>query len=132
MQEITAGTAPLSGSFSLTFPGHAFQEATTTGPISVHASAGAVSSELINLDTVRDIHVSRSGPSAQGELAWTVTFLSGDGDVPVTQPHADDVTGTDAAVRVSTLANGVAPVGGTLSLVVSGVPGEVSNGVGAR
>lgn len=122
----------MSGSFSLTFPGHAFQQATTTGSISVHANAGAVSSELSNLGAIGDIHVSRSGPSAQGELAWTVTFLSGDGDVPVMQPHVDEVTGTDAAVRVSTLANGVAPVGGSLSLVVSGVPGEVSNGVGAK
>lgn len=72
-----------------------------------------------------DIHVSRSGPSAEGELAWTVTFLSREGDVPVFQVAVSDLTGIGTAVRVSTLANGVAPVRGTVSLVAYGVPREV-------
>lgn len=111
----------------MVYPGQAFQETTTTGPISVHASAGTLAAELANLDTLakEDIHVSRSGPSIEGELAWTVTFLSGGGDVPAMQPRVDDVTGTGVSVRVATLANGIAPVQGYVSLVVSGVRGEV-------
>lgn len=127
VQEIIAGSNPISGTFSLVYPGHAFQETTQTGPISVHASAGALASELANLGTLAkdDIRVSRSSPSAEGELAWTVTFVSGGGDVPVMQPDVDGVTGTGVAVRVTTLANGIAPVQGSISLVASGVRGEV-------
>lgn len=111
----------------MVYPGHTFQETVKTGPISVHASAGTLASELASLDTLArgDIHVSRSGPSAEGELEWTVTFLSEGGDVPVMQPQVDDVAGTGASVRVATLANGIAPARGYVSLVVSGVRGEV-------
>lgn len=69
--------------------------------------------------------MSRSGPSAQGELTWTITFLSGEGDVPAMQPVTHDISGAGASLRVSTLANGIAPIGGNFSLVVSGVPGKV-------
>lgn len=122
-----AGSSPLSGTFSLVYPGQTFQEAAETGPISVHASAGSLASELANLDslTMDDIRVSRSSPSAEGELAWTVTFVSGWGDVPMMQAVLDSVTGTGAAVRVTTVANGVAPVKGSVSLVAFGVRGKV-------
>ncbi|CAM9933748.1 unnamed protein product, partial [Ectocarpus fasciculatus] len=102
-------------------------EPTETAPISVHASAGALASELTSLDSlgINSVQVSRSGPSTEGELAWTVSFVSGTGDIPAMQALNDGVTGTDAAVRVSELANGVAPVRGSVSLVVSGVRGEV-------
>lgn len=75
-----------------------------------------------------DIHVTRSGPSAEGELAWTVTFLSKEGDVPALQVAVSDLTGIGAAIHVSTLANGVAPVRGTVSLVAYGVMKEVRRG----
>lgn len=127
VQEIIAGSNPISGTFSLVYPGHAFEESTETRPISVHASAGTLASELANLGTLANdgIHVSRSSPSAEGELEWAVTFDSGRGDVPVMQPEVDGVIGTGAAVRVATLANGVAPAQGYISLVASGVQGEV-------
>lgn len=51
--------------------------------------------------------------------------MSGWGDVPAMQAVVDDVTGTGAAVRVTTAANGVAPVKGFISLVASGVRGQV-------
>lgn len=41
------------------------------------------------------------------------------------QAVVDDVSGTDAVVRVTTAANGVAPVKGSISLVASGVRGQV-------
>lgn len=69
--------------------------------------------------------MSRTGPSAQGELAWTVTFASGSGGLPTLEPDVASLVGTGATVRVSTLANGIAPLRGMLSLVVSGVDGEV-------
>lgn len=119
------GSSPISGTFTLAYPGHVFQETTTTGPISVHASAGALASALNSLTTMGDIHVSRSGPSAEGGLVWTVTFLSREGDMPTIQVVNSDLTGIGAAVHVSTLANGVAPVRGTVSLVAYGVPREV-------
>ena len=127
VQEVTAGSSPLSGTFSLIYPGYNFQEAAETGPIPVRASAGTLASELAKLDllTKDDIRVSRSSPSAEGELAWTVTFVSGWGDVPAMQAVSNGVTGTDATVRVATMANGVAPIKGSLSLVVSGVRGQV-------
>lgn len=131
VQEISAGSSPLSGKFSLVYPGHTFQEAAETGLISVHASAGTLTSELAKLDslTKEDIRVSRSSLSAEGELAWTVTFVSGWGDVPAMQAVVDDVIGTGAAVRVTTAANGVAPVKGSVSLVTSGVRGQVRTSV---
>lgn len=119
------GSTPLSGSFSLTYHGHSFQESAKTGPISVFATAGTLASEVTNLGTTGEVHVSRSLPTAEGELSWTVTFLSGRGDVPALQPADDGMEGTGSSVRVSTLANGIAPVRGTISLVLSGVPGEV-------
>lgn len=93
----------------------------------MHASAGTLASELANLDwlTKDDIRVSRSSPSAEGELTWKVTFVSGWGDVPALQAVVDGVAGTGAAVRVATVANGVAPVKGSVSVVVSGVQGQV-------
>ncbi|CAM9858265.1 unnamed protein product, partial [Ectocarpus sp. 8 AP-2014] len=126
VQEVIAGSSPISGTFSLIYPGHAFQEPTETAPISVHASAGALASELTSLDSlgINSVQVSRSGPSAEGELAWTVSFVSGNGDLPAMQAVHDGVTGTDAVVRVAEVANGVAPVRGSVSLVVSGVRGE--------
>ena len=54
-----------------------------------------------------------------------MTFVSGFGDVPTMQAVVDDVTGTGAAVRVTTTANGIAPVKGSVSLVASGVRGQV-------
>ena len=45
--------------------------------------------------------------------------------MPVFQVAVSDLTGIGTAVRVSTLANGVAPVRGTVSLVAYGVPREV-------
>lgn len=45
--------------------------------------------------------------------------------MPTMQPIVDDVAGTGAAMQVFTVANGIAPAKGTVSLVVSGVPGEV-------
>lgn len=125
VQEVIKGSSPISGTFTLAYPGHAFQETTTTGPISVHASAGALASALNSLSTMGDIHVSRSGPSAEGEMMWTVTFLSREGDVPAFQVANSDLTGSGAAVRASTSANGVAPLRGTVSLVAYGVPREV-------
>ncbi|CAM9173076.1 unnamed protein product, partial [Hapterophycus canaliculatus] len=124
--EVIAGSNPLSGFFSLVHAGHSFQAKAQTGPISVHASAGIVAAELARLETLGEqrILVSRSLPSAEGELAWTVTFARGEGDFPPMEAVVDEVTGTDAGVRVTTLANGVAPVRGSLSLVVSGVRGE--------
>ena len=129
VQEVSAGSSPLAGTFSLVYPGHAFQEAAQTGPISVHASASALASELSNLGSLTkdDIRVSRSNPSAEGEVAWTVTFTSGGGDVPEMQAVVDGVAGTGAALRVSTFSNGVAPVQGFVSLVASGVRGQVGN-----
>lgn len=93
----------------------------------MHASAGTLASELANLGSLTkdDIHVTRSSPSAEGELAWTVTFVSGWGDVPAMQAAVGGVIGAGAAVRVATVANGVAPVQGSLSLVASGVRGQV-------
>lgn len=126
VHEVTAGTTPLSGSFSLGFEGHTFQNSVESTLIPTSASAGDFYSALTSLVTLGEIRVSRSGPSAEGELAWTVTFLSGSGDVPTLKLGASSLLGTGAAVSVSTAANGVAPVGGMLSLVVSGVPGEVS------
>lgn len=125
--EVVGGSNPISGFFSLIHSGHSFQENAHTRPISVHASAGIVAAELASLGNLEEqsVHVSRSRPSAEGQLAWTVTFAPGEGDFPPMEAVVDGVTGTDAAVRVSTLANGVAPVRGSLSLVVSGVPGEV-------
>lgn len=125
IREQTAGTAPLSGSFSLAYSGHTFQPTLETGQISVDASAGALASELAALSTVGATHVSRSGPSAEGELAWTITFLAEEGDVPLMQPTMENLAGAGAVVRVSTIADGVAPVRGTLSLVASGIPGQV-------
>lgn len=93
----------------------------------MHASAGTLAAELAKLDSLTkdDIRVSRSSRSAEGELSWTVTFVSGWGDVPAMQTVVDGVTGTGAAVRVATVANGVAPVKGYVSLVASGVRGQV-------
>lgn len=125
---MSAGSSPLSGSFSLVYPGHAFREAAQTGPISVHASASALASELGNLGSLTsdDIRVSRSNPSTEGGLEWAVTFVSGWGDVPEMQVVVDSVAGTGAAVRVATLSNGVAPVQGFVSLVASSaVRGQV-------
>lgn len=51
--------------------------------------------------------------------------MSEEGDVPALQTVTDGIGGTGAFVRVSTLANGIAPVRGTLSLVVYGILGEV-------
>lgn len=125
--ETIAGSHPISGTFSLVHAGHVFQEKMQTGPISVHASAGVIAAALASLDTLggESVHVSRSRPSAEGELTWTVTFASEEGDFPPLEAVVDGVTGTDATIHVATLANGVAPVRGSLSLVVSGVRGEV-------
>lgn len=125
VEVITAGTKPLSGGFALVYPGHTFQESARTGELSVFASANDLASELGSLDNTGKLRVSRTGPSVEGEMSWTVTFMSGEGDVPTLQTVTDGIGGTDALVRVSTLANGIAPIGGTLSLVVYGVPGEV-------
>ena len=125
-----AGTRPLSGSFSLVYPGHTFQEPTRTPEMSVFSSASTLASELAKLETIGNVRVSRTDPTAEGELSWTVTFLSGEGDVPVLQPVVDGIIGKDASVRVSTLTNGVAPVGGSFSLVAYGIPGEVRNRTG--
>lgn len=45
--------------------------------------------------------------------------------MPTFQAAVGDLGGVDAAVHVSTLANGVAPVRGAISLVAYGVPREV-------
>lgn len=58
-------------------------------------------------------------------MAWTVTFPAELGDVPPLEPDPTSLAGTGAAVRVSTVADGLAGVGGSLSLVASGVEGEV-------
>lgn len=125
VEEITAGTTRLSGTFALVYTGHTFQESARTGELSIFASADVLASELGSLENTGKLRVSRTGPSAQGEMSWTVTFMSEEGDVPALQTVTDGIGGTDAFVRVSTLANGIAPVGGTFSLVVYGVPGEV-------
>lgn len=84
-----------------------------------------MSTQLRGLGYPGEIRVSRTAQSAQGEMAWTVSFPPGTGNVPTLEPDVSELVGTDAVVRVSTLAHGLAEVGGTLSLIASGVEGEV-------
>ncbi|CAM9300749.1 unnamed protein product, partial [Choristocarpus tenellus] len=124
VEEVTPGTSPLSGTFSLTHSGHSFQEPVTTRPISVHATGADIMSALTSLDTIGKVNVARSKPSPQGELSWTVTFLGGGGDFQALEPDGGGIGGSSAAVHVATTANGISPIGGHFSLVVSGDSGE--------
>ncbi|CAM9199449.1 unnamed protein product, partial [Discosporangium mesarthrocarpum] len=126
VEELYPGTVPISGTFSLVSHGHSYQGAEKTGAISVHAPAAALSSSLNSLHNIGKVYVSRSNPSPEGELSWTVTFNGGDGDHLALTPTVDEMGGTGALVHVTTIANGASPVRGQISLVVSGVSGQPS------
>ncbi|KAH8049142.1 hypothetical protein JL722_12143 [Aureococcus anophagefferens] len=95
----------LGGTFKLTFRG------ATTDAIVYDASASAVESALIALDTIQqggvevsDVSASMSTPYDSNEHLWEVTFVGSGvgGDVEALQIRADDdlLTGSGARLRV--------------------------------
>ena len=98
------GTAPLSGSFRLTFRG------ATTVAIDVDDSAGLVETKLTDLDTIEagGVNVSKVmdvDPFANGiERMWAVTFIGAGvgGNVPSLSvlPTDNDLTGSNVSLNI--------------------------------
>jgi hypothetical protein len=113
--ETTKGTAPLSGSFTLSFNGY------ETTPLPMNASKTVVQEALIALDSIPTggVTVNRGTVDANGGYEWTVTFTDGPvlgGDVQSIIANGANLKGNDHAIHVCTDGSTAGACAGTTSV----------------
>lgn len=114
----------VTGTFILDYRGY------QTIAIDVDASDTQMQTRLQALPNIGSVNVARTGPSAQGEYVWTVTFMSMPGSFPdgtgafillVSPPSANILTllGTSSLVSVTQTTQASASLTGTFTLTMT-------------